>query len=312
VINSPASPITANTNTALADIFSSADIIDLYRQQLDTDVSLYMPEKGIFHLYECKDTGYRFYYPKGMDGDGLFYADLQHQLGDGYYHKWKFENQLAYDLLQHGDKVLDIGCGVGNFLTKAKEKASAVCGLELNKKAADTCRQNGLEVYNELISHHAVKRQDYYHVVCTFQVLEHVYDVKDFLENAVKVLKKGGKLVIGVPNNEPYFLGYDKYCTLNLPPHHMGLWNRKVFEKMAPFFNLSIEHIEYDIKGSIKTQAYLHAKYLLNIKSIGGKHTLAEKIKMLLTGTVTLPAAVYKKLTGGINGSHIAVVLKKL
>lgn len=312
MINIPVSPITANSNTALADSFSSADIINLYQQQLDTDVSAFLPEKGHFHLYECRDTGYRFYYPKGMDGDGLFYADLQRQLGDGYYHKWKFENQLAYDILKPNDKVLDIGCGVGNFLIKAKEKAAEVCGLELNKKAAAACRQRGLEVYDELIGVHAMKRKEYYDVVCMFQVLEHIYDVKEFLEDAVKALKKGGKLVIGVPNNEPYFLGYDKYCTLNLPPHHMGLWNRQVFEKMAPFFNLSIEQIEYDVKGSIKTQAYLHAKYLLNIKSVGGKHTATEKIKMIMMAAITIPAAIYKKITTGINGSHIAVVFKKL
>jgi len=311
-MNSPVSPLTATKKTALTDSFSSNDVVSLYKKQLGTDVSAFLPTEGTFHLFECTETGYRFYYPKGMDGDGVFYSYLQQQLGDQYYHKWKWENQLAYDLLKEGDKVLDIGCGVGNFLIRAKEKASEVCGLELNNEAVEVCRQRGINTYNEFLDKHAEKRTGYYDMVCMFQVLEHIYDVKGFLEDALKALKKGGILVIGVPNNEPYFLGHDKYCTLNLPPHHMGLWNKKVFEKMAPIFNLSIEHVTYDVKGSIATQAYIHAKYLLNIKSIGGNHTTLEKIKMVLMGVFTVPAAIYKKLTTGINGAHITVAFKKL
>lgn len=311
-MNNPLSPITNKSGTVKTAAFLSKDIVALYRQQLGMDVAAFMPTEGSFYLYRCNETGYRFYYPQGMDGDGAFYETLQQKLGDGYYHDWKFEYQLAFDTVQNGDKVLDIGCGVGNFLTRATEKAAEVCGLELNKKAAAVCRQKGLAVQDELIGEHAAKKEGYYDVVCMFQVLEHIYDIKIFLQDAIRALKKGGKLVIGVPNNEPYFLGYDKYCTLNLPPHHMGLWNREVFENLAPLFNLSIQQVVYDVKGSIKTQAYLHAKYLLNIKSIGGNHTTIEKIKMLMMGVITFPLAVIKKITTGINGSHIAVVFTKL
>lgn len=311
-MSTPLSPVISSGSTTLVDCFLGSDIVELYRRQLGMDVSDYFKEKTKFFLYKCNETGYRFYGPEGLDGDGVFYGTLQQKLADGYYHEWKFENQLALDVMNEGERVLDIGCGVGNFLIKAKDKAGEVCGLELNTKAAEQCRQRGLQVYDELIGTHAAKKEGYYDMVCMFQVLEHIYDVKSFLTDATKVLKQGGKLVIGVPNNEPYFLGYDKYCTLNLPPHHMGLWNKEVFKKMAPAFGLAIKEVRYDIKGSIKTQAYLHAKYLLNIKSIGGKHSASEKIKMMLMGIVTVPAAAIKKITKGINGSHIAVVFEKL
>ena len=144
-----------------------------------------------------------------------------------------------------------------------------------------------------------------------FQVLEHIYDVKEFLEHALQVLKKGGKLVIGVPNNEPYFLGYDKYCTLNLPPHHMGLWNIKVFEKFAPIFGLKIISVSYDQKARILTSAYLRAKYMSGVKSLPGKHSTGEKIRMLLFTVFALPVTIYKKIFGQLNGSHLAVLFKK-
>jgi hypothetical protein len=73
-----------------------------------------------------------------------------------------------------------------------------------------------------------------------------------------------------------------------------------------------MQRYSYDVKGSIRTYAYLKAKYLAHVKSPGGKHTRAEKIKMLSWGVLTVPLAIIKKISKGINGSHIAVVFEKL
>lgn len=307
----PESPVIHTGTTTLIDTFHSSDIIQLYKVQYGIDVAHFFHDSS-FSLYRCNQTGYRFYHPKGMDGDGAFYATLQQKFGDDYYHNWKFEYQLAYDHLKATDKVLDIGCGVGKFLDRAKGKAAEVCGLELNEKAVEVCKQKGLTVFNELIGDHAVKKEGYYDVVCMFQVLEHIYDIKSFLEDSLKVLKKGGKMVIGVPNSEPYFQSYDKYSTLNLPPHHMGLWNKAVFEKIAPVFNIKMLETVYDVKGNIKVESYLRAKYLGKVLNPAGLHTTGEKIKMALLGFITVPLSIIKKLTKGIHGSHIAVVFEKL
>ena len=306
----PLSPITKKNNTTLVDTFRSRDIIQLYREQVGIDTAHFFPTSE-FNIFRCGDTGYRFYYPEGMDGDGKFYAALQEKLGGDYYHAWKFENQMALDAISPRDRVLDIGCGTGNFLTRAKEKALAVTGLELNQKAVETCRQKGLEVHNEMIQVHAATHEGAYDVVCMFQVLEHIYDVKSFLEAALKVLKKGGCLVIGVPNNEPYFLGYDRYCTLNLPPHHMGLWNKEVFERLSGQFDLALEEVRYDCKGRVLAEAYVRAKYLAGIRSLPGQHSTAEKLKIAGYALYTVPLTLFKKITKGINGSHIAVRFRK-
>lgn len=310
-MTNPVSPVTKKNNTSLADTFLSKDIIRLYKDQLDMDVSRFFLNREEFYLYRDNDTGYRFYYPQGLDGDGKFYEALQNRLGEEYYHTWKFENQLAYEEIKQGDKVLDIGCGIGNFLSRARERTTEVYGLELNEKAVEECRKKGLTVFCELIQEHSVTHEDFYDIVCMFQVLEHIYDVKDFLEASLKVLKPGGKIIIGVPNSEPYFLGYDKYCTLNLPPHHMGLWNKKVFNKVAGLFNLKPLKTEYDIKGRVIAEAYLRAKYLSGIKSLPGKHSAKDKLLLSALGLITLPLTLIKKITKGINGSHIAIVFEK-
>ena len=86
---------------------------------------------------------------------------------------------------------------------------------------------------------------------------------------------------------------------------------RSVFEKTAPLFNLAIKQVVYDEKGSFIKYAYLKAKYLGKIRSPAGFHTGPEKFKMMALGLLTIPQAIFKKLTTGINGSHIAVVFEK-
>lgn len=310
-MNNPQSPVTLSNNTALDETFRSADIIRLYRQQLDIDVSRFFAANNQFYLYRCLDTGYRFYYPKGLDGDGKFYEELQNSLGAGYYHEWKFENQFALESLADGDKILDIGCGEGKFISAIKERTSEAYGLELNKKAVATAVAKGLNVTCQSIQDHAAEREGYYDMATMFQVLEHIHDVNGFINASLKVLKKGGKLVIGVPNSQPWFNAYDKYSTLNLPPHHMGLWNLDVFTKFAAFFNLEMKDYRFDPDGRVLGQAYLRAKYMAGIISISQKHTVVEKIKILCCALITLPLTVIRKFTSGIKGSHIVVLFIK-
>ncbi|MEP6615525.1 MAG: class I SAM-dependent methyltransferase [Ginsengibacter sp.] len=305
------SPLTSKNNTSLMDTFQSSDVISLYRQQLDIDVTPFFNGISTFHLYRCNETGYKFYHPYQLTGDGLFYETLQTRLGNGYYHEWKFENQLAFDHLSAGDRVLDIGCGTGHFLMKAKSKTDSVYGLELNENAIAECRQKGLIVFNELIEQHAANHAGEYDVVCMFQVLEHVYDVKAFFESALKVLRKGGKMIIGVPDSDPYFLGYDKYCTLNLPPHHMGLWNQRVFNKLTALYNLSVLKIEYDVKGRLLAHAYTRAKWMAGVKSLPGYHSFIDKIRIAVFALITIPQTLFLKFSRGLHGSHMAVLFQK-
>jgi 2-polyprenyl-3-methyl-5-hydroxy-6-metoxy-1,4-benzoquinol methylase len=163
-----------------------------------------------------------------------------------YYSEGKWEHKLALDWLGAADRVLDIGCGRGAFLAKAKEtKDAKVTGLESNGIAAKFAETRGIEIVDELIEAHAAARPEYYDVVTAFQVLEHVPQPRSFLLACKAALKKGGLLVIGVPNDDS-FIGLSKEFVLNGPPHHVTMWNRDSLAALAGELGLEFVRIEIE------------------------------------------------------------------
>ena len=247
------SPVTGNPHTKLYDKIPVSIIESKYMQELNFDVRRFF-KTDFIEIHECLDTGFRFYYPFNIEGDDKLYEHLQQM--DWYYSIWYWEHQITADLIKNTDKVLEVGCGTGNFLKVLKEKNISGTGLELNKKAIQVCKEIDLNVYNELLNEHVLKYNNYYDFVCSFQVLEHVAEVKAFIDDCIKLLKPGGKVMFGVPNNNPYLFKRDKFTPLNLPPHHMGLWSVKAFNNLPKYFN--IKKIKIEVEDLIYKQHYFN------------------------------------------------------
>ena len=303
------SPVIKSAETKVVDKVSVSRIINLYNQLWHIDVSRFFKNIDELEVRECQKTGYRFYYPFSVVGDDKFYEHLH--LSGGYYRPWSYDHQLALDTINKDQAVLEIGCGSGMLLERIHEKTTNLHGLEFHEAAVNKCRSKGFSASTDSIEIHALTKANFYDVVCAMQVLEHVTDVDSFLRNTVSVLKPGGKLVIGVPNNEPYFRRFDKYEMMNLPPHHIGLWNPKAFRSIQDIFGIRIEKIFTTGEARVLVDAYLRARHWLGIQAQMPHHSMGEKIKMAVLGTVTVPMSLVKKLSGGIPGGYLGVVFIK-
>lgn len=235
------SPVTQSFNTSLVIEFQVSDIIRQYADETKLEVKRFFEGLEKVELYQCNDTGYRFYYPMNIWGDGKFYEDLEQHNKD-YYPDVRWEHNLLISKIDNNKKVLEIGCGEGAFLKMMLQKGiENIEAIELNEKAAATLSNAGFKVNVETIEAFSLNNKEKYDVVCFFQVLEHIYDVKSFLDASLLTLKIGGKMVIAVPNNNPYLYKHDINHTLNLPPHHAGLWNKEAFEHLEKFYPVKLK-----------------------------------------------------------------------
>ena len=97
-------------------------------------------------------------------------------------------------------KVLDVGCGIGDFLEFYKNAK----GTDINIKNVEYCSKIGLEVSfmeNGVIPHD----HESFESAVLDNVLEHVEDPKFLLSEINRILCKKGLLIIGVPG----FKGYE-------------------------------------------------------------------------------------------------------
>lgn len=296
------------------DEFSVAHIVELYKLQENIDVGRYFGHGDTVRLLECRDTGYRFFYPFEIAGDEQFYRELQaaqEAKGLEYDQDRVDDHRIAYEQIGPGDKVLEIGCNTGKFLVKISSKTKNAIGLEFNAAAARKARDKGIEVTGESIEEHAKNNPEKYDVVCAFQVLEHITAIRSFLTSAIAALVPGGRLLFSVPNNEPYFQRFGKYEVLNLPPHHVGLWNLGSLKKLCDFYDIEMTDHRPTGPSPLVVDAWLRAKLLTGVRSLPTRHTLGEKLMIYSAAPFTLMRSSLDYIGDNPNHAFISVSYRK-
>lgn len=118
--------------------------------------------------------------------------------------------------------ILDLGAGMGLFLTKFKDLKWKIDGVELSKEACKYAqRAYGLNIVNGSFPEFKLPSENY--DVITFNAcLEHLYKPKEALVKAYHLLKKHGFVEITVPNfNSLGRLIFGKNWYALLPPTHL-------------------------------------------------------------------------------------------
>ncbi|WP_165929296.1 class I SAM-dependent methyltransferase [Flavobacterium hiemivividum] len=237
------STVDLNSKAFLKETIPVKKLIVGYKNQFDIDIKNYLKNVSEVKIFECENTGYQFFFPYHIDGDSCFYEKLQKF--DWYYMPWKWEHECSKKILLGNEKVLEIGSGGLGFVENLAKSGFDITGLELNEDSIEKASKLGLKVLNESIQIHAVHNFENYDVVCSYQVLEHISEVSSFIKAQIDCLKKGGKLIIAVPNNNS-FIKYSKGGLLNFPPHHMGLWNERSLRNLVNVFDVKVDKVLYE------------------------------------------------------------------
>jgi 2-polyprenyl-3-methyl-5-hydroxy-6-metoxy-1,4-benzoquinol methylase len=175
--------------------------------------------------------------PPCLAGSAWMYSQLANHAG--YYIARKWEYDAALDDLLGRERVLEIGCGSGNFITLAKAKAGlSIEGLEQNADAISEAVRRGLCVREATAEDAAKQSPGRYDAICSFQVFEHVSKPRELLDACCMLLRPGGLLILGAPNQDSYI----RYLVnpLDMPPHHMTRWTREPLHRLQTHFPLKL------------------------------------------------------------------------
>ena len=98
-------------------------------------------------------------------------------------------------------RLLDIGCGTGALLSRAKKLGFATEGIEICAPLAkDAARNAGCPVHNTLLTHVALP-EDSFDSIIMYDLIEHLQDPVGDMNSIYRLLKKGGVLFILTPND---------------------------------------------------------------------------------------------------------------
>jgi len=237
------SPLLENEACLVEEVIESNKVICRYQELFNIDVKKFFESHSSIYLCRCPKTQYRFYFPFTLSGDGGFYAHLQKS--EWYYMPWKWEHHVTSGMIEKHEKILEIGCGDGSFVERLHKNGFDITGLELNEEAVLSAQKKELRVLDETIQKHHEKFRGAYDLVCNFQVLEHITNPKSFLEASLGCLKSNGRLIICVPNNDS-FIKFVKMLVINMPPHHMGLWNATSLKNLQKILPITLNSLRYE------------------------------------------------------------------
>lgn len=114
---------------------------------------------------------------------------------------------VAFRLLDTGNKLLDIGCGDGTFCEMAEKRYKEVYGVDISEDALETARNRKIKTFMVNLNNEELPfPEGIFDAVTCLDVIEHVIDPYFLLSEINRVLKKGGILIVATPN-----IGYIKH-----------------------------------------------------------------------------------------------------
>lgn len=186
-----------------------------------------------FEIQECLKCGLLFTEPRpDPNSIGKYYQSEEyysHQENkNGFipriYETVKgFNLQKKYKLATKGmtkGRMLEIGCGAGDFLKVMENKGWNCTGIEPSENAKAIARKKAkAQLYNpEDINS---LPDESFNLITMWHVLEHVDNLKEEVMHLERLLKKGGRLVLALPNfksaDAEYYREY--WAAYDVPRH---------------------------------------------------------------------------------------------
>ncbi|MEM2293782.1 MAG: class I SAM-dependent methyltransferase [Nitrososphaerota archaeon] len=101
------------------------------------------------------------------------------------------------------ERILDVGCGDGNFSMLIGEacKAKEVYGIEVSERGVEMARKNGVKCFQLDVDLEDFPFEDnFFDAVFAGELIEHLFDPDHFLDEVYRVLRPEGIFVLSTPN----------------------------------------------------------------------------------------------------------------
>ena len=196
-----------------------------------------------------------------------------------------------------GNRILDYGCGTGEFLQTMKNKGWICSGIEPNAGARESANQKfDFKISDEAgISKIAEGSLD---AISLWHVLEHVYPIKERLISFHKLLSEKGILFVALPNMDSYDAKrYGKFWAAWDVPRHIYHFNPASIKTLMKNYGFEL----------VTTRPMILDAFYISMLSEKYKNGSPKNFNALLHGIISNCSALMKDK----NYSSLIYIFKK-
>jgi len=206
-----------------------------------------LPKYADHFLTKCQDCSFVF----------IKKSPSKHELLDFYGNNYDRTNYFSSitikrynELLDRFEKyrktnnLLDVGAGKGFFLEIAKARGWNVYGTELTDQAIQECENKSLQMKKGCLNEVGFDANQF-DVITSFEVIEHINNPKEIVQEMHRILRENGKVYITTPNFNS-ILRYrlkSKYDVIEYP-NHLCYFTKKTLRKLFTDAGFSIKRLQ--------------------------------------------------------------------
>jgi ubiquinone/menaquinone biosynthesis C-methylase UbiE len=190
-------------------------------------------------------------------------------------------NMLEEECENRITNFLDVGCGEGYVLIESINRHWNTFGFDISDNRISEARNSDIDF--RLGDLFAVKYPDnFFDAAYMDSVLEHLLNPLAYLKELNRVIKKGGTLYVGVPNEDSLFNDFRRFINLIMnkkeisiklrpfeAPYHVVGFNRNSIKKISKESNFQINKLvnfaakyEYKKYKTFSSAYFIHLTFL--------------------------------------------------
>jgi len=142
--------------------------------------------------------------------------------------------------IEKGDQVIDIGCGTGGFAKVLLNEEYDVTCLDTEELAIEYCQKRGIKnLFHGDLKSYISKSNQKFKAAFMLDVIEHIPDDQDVVNDVYKILEDDGYFIAAVPAFQWLWSKHDEIHM------HYRRYNKTNFTKLFKNAGFKVEYVSY-------------------------------------------------------------------